>query len=460
MTATMLLERFKMIAKAFLPDGRLNAFPPDFTIRRPILSLLRRRLGRGEACFLALYRWESKSDPEHRQHSREEEKRLSAASRKQLTMLAREQFGSRELIGMDQYGPQDYVVLVSAPQDPDESFVPVALFRRLELLRHAFEGGTAAVMPEAAEQWQLTGTYVPVSSASWDCDPNAAAVLKETFDFALALATGAVTPQVIEARRQLDEILAEGRISVLAQPIMDLRSGDVYGWEILTRGPAASVFHMPDELFRFAGQSKLLSKLEFIVVRHALDEIASRRICEPVFLNVTPVTLAHPLFMAHLEQCLERHPSLSPGQIVLEITERHEIHDLAEMSRILDRFREKGYRFAIDDAGSGYSSLQWIGELMPELIKIDRSVIQFVDRYKVKESLLRAIVTAAEEMNCDVVAEGVEREEEADVLFRLNVSMGQGYYFARPNPLMHEHERGIFQEMKERIQIRRGLVAS
>lgn len=456
----MLLERLKTIAKVFLPDSRLNAFPPDFTIRRPILSLLRRRLDRGEACFLALYRWDSKTVHEQDPDSREDDRRLSAASRRQLAALAREQFGAGELIGMDQFGAQDYAVLVSAPHDPDESFVPAALFRRLELLRHAFEGGTATVLPEAAERRQLTGTYVPVSAASWGNRADAAEVLKETFDFALALATGAVTPQVIEARRQLDEILAEGRISVLAQPIMNLRSGDVYGWEILTRGPAASVFHMPDELFRFAGQSKLLSKLEFIVVRHALDEIASRRICEPVFLNVTPVTLAHPLFMAHLEQCLERHPALSARQIVLEITERHEIHDLAGMSEILGRFREKGYRFAIDDAGSGYSSLQWIGELTPELIKIDRSVIQFVDRFKVKESLLRAIVTAAGEMSCEVVAEGVEREEEADVLFRLDVGMGQGYYFARPNPLMHEHERGIFEEMKERIQIRRGLVAS
>lgn len=460
MTASWLLERLKTIAKAFLPASRLNVFPPDFTIRRPIVSLLRRRLDRGEACFLALYRWESKAPHEHRGHSREEEERLSVASRRQLATLAREQFGSVELIGVDRLGPQEFAVLLAAPSNPDESFVPAVLFRRLELLRHALEGGVASAWPDVAGHWQLTGTYVPVSQNSWDRHSDASEVLKETFDFALALATRAVTPQVIEARRQLDEILAEGRISVLAQPIMNLRSGDIYGWEILTRGPAASVFHMPDELFRFAGQSKQLSRLEFIIVRHALDEIAARRIREPIFLNVTPVTLAHPLFLTHLEQCLGRHPVLSPEQIVLEITERHEIHDLGEMHGILGRFREKGFRFAIDDAGSGYSSLQWIGELMPELIKIDRSVIQFVDRFKVKESLLRAIVTAAGEMSCEVVAEGVEREEEADVLFRLNVGMGQGYYFARPKPLMHEHERGIFDEMKERIQIRRGLVAS
>jgi len=114
----------------------------------------------------------------------------------------------------------------------------------------------------------------------------------------------------------------------------------------------------------------------------------------------------------------------------------------------------------VDDAGSGYSSLQWIGELVPELIKIDRSVIKHVDQIAIKESLLRAIVMAAREMNCEIVAEGVEREEEADILFKLEVDMGQGYYFARPNVLLHEHERQMFQETKDRIQHRRGLVAS
>nr|WP_255654966.1 EAL domain-containing protein [Cohnella sp. REN36] len=315
-------------------------------------------------------------------------------------------------------------------------------------------------MPGERVRLHLTGTYVPVSLPLHQQDATASERLHEAYHFALALATRQVTPQVLAARRQLDQILQDGSISVLAQPIMNLRSGDVFGWEILTRGPAASIFHLPDELFRFASQSKLLSKLEFLVVRHALEEIATRGIREPIFLNITPVTLSHPMFLNHMLQCLERHPGLSPGQIVLEITERHEVQDLKGMADILDTFRAHGFRFAVDDAGSGYSSLQWIGELAPEVIKIDRSVIQFVDRYAVKLSLLRAIVNAASEMSCEVVAEGVEREEEADVLFKLNVGMGQGYYFARPNVLLHEHERDIFQETKRRIQHRRGQVAS
>jgi EAL domain-containing protein (putative c-di-GMP-specific phosphodiesterase class I) len=282
----------------------------------------------------------------------------------------------------------------------------------------------------------------------------------ESYQSALAMATGVVTPQMEALREQMENLLAEGSISVLAQPIMNLTSGDVYGWEILTRGPEGSVLHLPDELFQFASQTKLLSRLEFLVIKRAFEEISSRKIKEPVFLNVTAVTLSHPLFLSHVLQCLEKHPPLSAQQVYFEITERHQITNMEAMIDILRNYRKHGFRFAVDDAGSGYSSLQWIGELVPELIKIDRSVIQQVDRIAIKETLLKAIVNAARELKCEIVAEGVEREEEADVLFRLDVAMGQGFYFARPNVLLHEDERDMFQETKIKIQHRRGLVAS
>ncbi|MBB6669680.1 EAL domain-containing protein [Cohnella nanjingensis] len=458
MSVQELLDKLRVVSKLMLPSRMLKTFPPDFTLRRPLVSLLDKRIRSGDSCYLALYRWEVPSA--HEPLSPDTAARLQAGTRAQLKELTAEQFRPAELIGMDQFGPQEYVMLIRESCEPGEAFVPPALFRKLELLKHSLEVAIEGRMPAERARLSLTGTYVPVCLPLSQQEASSSERLQEAYHFALALATRQVTPQVIAARRQLDQILQDGSISVLAQPIMNLRSGDVFGWEILTRGPAASVFHLPDELFRFASQSKLLSKLEFLVVRHAMEEIAARGIREPIFLNVTPVTLAHPTFLSHMLQCLERHPALSPGQIVLEITERHEVQDLKAMADILDTFRKHGFRFAVDDAGAGYSSLQWIGELTPELIKIDRSVIQFVDRFAVKLSLLRAIVNAASEMSCEVVAEGVEREEEADVLFQLNVGMGQGYYFARPNVLLHEHERDIFQETKRRIQHRRGQVAS
>ncbi|WP_027091617.1 EAL domain-containing protein [Cohnella thermotolerans] len=458
MNVRLLLDRIALGAKLFLTDRSLKYFPPDFTFRRPLLSLLDKHMKRGDECYLALFRWECPAA--YADMRNDLLPVLQEWMRRQLRKLPSQLGDERDLIGMDQYGPQEFVVLIRGDRPAEDEFVPASLYRKLDRYRHALELGAAGVLPEHWLHLKLTGTYVPLKSVYQEGGTTAEERLKDAYQFALALATNQVTPQVITARRQLDQILQKGDISVLAQPIMNLNNGDIFGWEILTRGPAASVFHLPDQLFRFANQSKQLSKLEFLVVKHALAEVASRRIREPVFLNVTAVTLGHPMFLSHVLQCLERHPALFPSQIVFEITERHEVEDFRAMVQTLERFRKFGFRFAVDDMGAGYSSLQWIGELVPELIKIDRSVIQFVDRFAVKESLLRAIVTAAREMSCEVVAEGVEREEEADVLFRLNVGMGQGYYFAKPNVLLREEEREAFQETKERIQCRRDQVAS
>ncbi|MBB6731144.1 EAL domain-containing protein [Cohnella zeiphila] len=440
-------------AKLLRSNRSLKYFPPDFTVRRPLHTLLDRHSRRGDEIYLALFRLECPDSllevwPDLLPALRED-------IRRQLRLLASGQWEDDELIGMDQIAPQEFIVLVKGDPSDGEEWLPDALRRKFDQLRRGLELELSAGEANYRRLLRLTGTYVPMRSVPISNGGASADRLEEACRFALALATRQLTPQTLAARRQLDRILRECDISVLAQPIMDLRSGDIFGWEILTRGPAASVFHLPEELFRFASQSNQLCKLEFLIVKTALEEIAARQVREPVFLNVTAVTLGHPQFLDHVLECLKEHPSLRPAQIVFEITERHEVKDFVEMAEVLGRFRRHGFRFAVDDMGAGYSSLQWIGELSPELIKIDRSVIQYVDRIAVKMSLLRAIVTAAREMSCEVVAEGVEREEEADVLFRLNVGMGQGYYFARPNALPRETDREIYKMMKELIQHRR-----
>ncbi|MBB6633734.1 EAL domain-containing protein [Cohnella thailandensis] len=456
MSIQNMLDRLLLGAKLLMTDRSLRIFPPDFTLRKPVQAMLDKHLERGDHCYLALFRWDCPESllPQLKLL----QSALQAETRRSMSALIRGQWDDSEVIGVDQFGPQEFVMLVKGEAPTHADFIPAALEYRLEALRLAVES-RAASLREYRGRISMTGSYVPFAASSQAGMTNEE-LLRESYRFALALATRQLSPQVIAARRQLDLILDNRDISVLAQPIMNLKNGDVFGWEILTRGPAASIFHRPDELFQFASESKQLSRLEFMIVKLALEEVSLRQIREPVFLNVTAVTLNHPSFLSHVLECLKQLPGLSPKQIVFEITERHEVEDFATMLRILNSFRQHGFRFAVDDMGAGYSSLQWIGEMAPEMIKIDRSVIQFVDRFSVKESLLKAIVTAAGEMSCEVVAEGVEREEEADVLFRLNVGMGQGYYFARPNVLLHEHERHVFQETKERIQYRRDQVAS
>ncbi|WP_219640369.1 EAL domain-containing protein [Cohnella sp. CFH 77786] len=458
MTSPKLFERIASGLKLFLPDRAIKFFPPDFTLRRPVLSLMEKSLDETGKCWLALFRLEFS----RLQHEVPDEawERFREAARRHLRISAALQLSTDELVVLDQFDRTDYVLLFQISQADDQSGngIPQAMNEKLERIRSALEVGLQGAVPEWRRNVKIVKACAPIAGSTPAAEP--ADRLSEAYRLALALATHQLTPQTEVLRKQLEQLLEREAVSVLAQPIMNLTSGDVHGWEILTRGPAESAFHMPDELFRIASQTRLLSRLEFLVVSRALEEVASRGIREPVFLNVTAVTLAHPLFLSHVLKCLERHPGLTASQIYFEITERHEVSDLEAMAEILSSFRKRGFRFAVDDAGAGYSSLQWIGELVPELIKIDRSVIRHVDRVAIKESMLKALMSIAKEMNCDVVAEGVEREEEADVLFRLDVGMGQGYYFARPSALLEEHERGMFQETKERIQHRRGQAAS
>jgi EAL domain-containing protein (putative c-di-GMP-specific phosphodiesterase class I) len=452
-----LTDRCSIVFKMLLPDRSLKYFPPDFTIRRPLHSLLNKRMKQGNKVFLTIFHIDFSELEQEVPEAMWAE--ITECSRRHLRSSVKGKLGEKCVVAIDQFTRVDFVLLTEGEYDKEqEMMIPLELKLQLEKVRTDLEIGLAGNMPEWRNCMKILMASVPLPM--YTEGDKTELLLMESYQSALAMATGIITPNMQALRNQMEQMLVKGSISVLAQPIMNLTSGDVYGWEILTRGPENSVLHFPDELFQFATQTRLLSRLEFLVVKRALEEIAYRNIKEPVFLNVTAITLAHPLFLSHVLQCLERHSQLSPKQIYFEITERHQISNMDAMINILKTYREYGFRFAVDDAGSGYSSLQWIGELVPELIKIDRSVIQHVDRIAIKESLLRAIVTAAKEMKCELVAEGVEREEEADVLFRLDVEMGQGFYFARPNVLLHEDERGMFKETKERIQNRRGLVAS
>jgi EAL domain-containing protein (putative c-di-GMP-specific phosphodiesterase class I) len=452
-----IIDRFSLAFKMMLPDRSLKYFPPNFTFRRPFVSLAGKQLKQNGDCYMALFRLEFSQ----LQHEVPDDiwERLQEAGRRHLRVSTANVIGEKRVVAIDQMAKMDFVLIVdgSFAKDPG-MMIPLELQRMISVIRTDLEVGLAGHVPEWRNCLNLISSTVPIFASNNPAHTER--ILLEGYQSAQAMATKQLTPQMEALRSQMINLLEKGSISVLAQPIMNLTSGDVYGWEMLTRGPENTLFHLPDELFQFASQTKMLSRLEFLVVKRALEEIAFRNIKESVFINVTAITLSHPLFLSHVLQCLERHPPLSPHQIFFEITERHQISNMGAMIDILQSFRKHGFRFAVDDAGSGYSSLQWIGELVPELIKIDRSVIQHVDRIAVKETLLRAIVTAAREMQCEIIAEGVEREEEADVLFRLDVSMGQGFYFARPNVLLHEHERNVFLETKERIQIRRGLVAS
>ncbi len=121
--------------------------------------------------------------------------------------------------------------------------------------------------------------------------------------------------------------------------------------------------------------------------------------------------------------------------MVVEITEHEPVDDYDELARALERLRARGARIAIDDAGAGFASLRHTLQLEPDVIKLDISLTRRIDRERGKRALAKALISFAQEMGVDIVAEGIETEAELHTLLELGARYGQGFFLARPGPL-------------------------
>jgi EAL domain-containing protein (putative c-di-GMP-specific phosphodiesterase class I) len=438
-------ERLKMFFHLPFSDASLKYFPPDFILRDPVLSLIQRERKQGSEVALILLKIGGL-------HHLLETCPASLVSnlREQLRVAIKESlfhpFSSDELIGVREFSSEDVCIFIKqhGAVDYDDLLNRASLLS--EYVGNRFHSTTELSMHDRIE----------LNTACYVLDTDIAdtyTAIEMAHRYANAIASKRLPAHFCRTRKHLQQILGAGQIHVVAQPIVTLQNGEIFGWEFLTRGPRNSPFHRPNELFEMAHQADLLSRLEFLVLCKVFSEIKERQIKEQVFVNVTPISLSHPLFHEQLMSCLRKYPMVQPSQIIFEITERHSVRDFSQLGEALAKYRKLGIRFAVDDAGSGYSSLQSITELIPDMIKIDKSVIQNIDRVSVKQSMLKALMAFAENINCQVIAEGIEREEEADVLFGHSVMMGQGFYFAKPEPYMVDNPIAQLDNWKERIKL-------
>jgi EAL domain-containing protein (putative c-di-GMP-specific phosphodiesterase class I) len=127
-------------------------------------------------------------------------------------------------------------------------------------------------------------------------------------------------------------------------------------------------------------------------------------------------------------------------RIILELTEHAPVDDYPALRTALSRWRDRGLRLAVDDAGGGYSSFAHILELSPELIKLDQTLIRELHTSSRRQALARAVISFADEMGVKVVAEGVEHEAELATLRRLGAHLAQGFHLGRPKLLEEQTE--------------------
>lgn len=236
----------------------------------------------------------------------------------------------------------------------------------------------------------------------------------------------------------LKTTLREEGVYIVYHPIVVTETREIYGYEALARGSMRAL-RSPEVLFGVAEEANLLWELSRLCRKKAIEGIPEHLAPgQLLFLNIDPHDFRDPTFR-YLDVD-ELGGVENPERIVLEITERTAITDYPKFQGYLREFRERGFRFAVDDAGSGYAGLGSIANLEPDFIKLDISLISGIDANFMKQNLVETMVSFANDHGIKVIAEGVEREEEYETVKRLGVHLTQGFLFHRPQqqPLMQE----------------------
>jgi EAL domain-containing protein (putative c-di-GMP-specific phosphodiesterase class I)/CheY-like chemotaxis protein len=230
--------------------------------------------------------------------------------------------------------------------------------------------------------------------------------------------------------RELRDIIRRKRITTLFQPIVRARESTVFGYEILTRGPSNSSFRNSDMLFSFAREAKLAWALEAIALEGAMRRLRQVDVADRKFLlNLEAEMFGESEFRIHeMVTFFAEHK----GHFVFELTERAAIEDYAQFRELLNEFRDKGIEVAIDDAGSGYASLEAIAALAPDYLKITKGLVSTLAEEPIKQDLVRMLVDLAGKINAKTIAEGIETQEEYETCRELGIDLLQGYYLAHP----------------------------
>jgi len=172
----------------------------------------------------------------------------------------------------------------------------------------------------------------------------------------------------------------------------------------------------------------LSSELDLAIVRNAVSFLPALP-GDYFSVNLSPNTAVSSEFADFVAR-------LPLSRMVFEITEHEAVHDYDALAEALAPLRDAGLRIAVDDVGAGYASMRHLLTLVPDVIKIDRSLVAGIDVDLAREALIVGLVAFARETRSSVVAEGVETLQEVDALRRMGVGYGQGYQLGRPAPLV------------------------
>jgi len=240
-----------------------------------------------------------------------------------------------------------------------------------------------------------------------------------------------------QIKEALHAALADGGITLVYQPIVDLSTGAVVGFEALARWSDSHLGDVPPSQFiPVAEETGLIHELGLWVIDQACRDLTDWRSARGadayVSVNVSPLQLDNDQFASSVGRIL-RHRNLAPADLVLEVTEG--VLLVAGGRESLRELRSHGIRVAIDDFGTGYSSLSYLRQPSVDMVKIDRAFLRPQGDTTAEPALLRAIIRLGETLHLSTIGSGIETAGQLSDLQAAGCGYGQGYLLARPGPL-------------------------
>jgi len=334
-------------------------------------------------------------------------------------------------------GGDEFAILVEATHGSNEA-VRIAE-RVIGALRQPLDLRTARVNVSAS-----------VGIATGDVSSTGSSLLRDA-DNAMYWAKGAgrgryvvFNPQMRSAaaeRIQLEQdlwaALPEGQFRLVYQPVVDLVSERVVGFEALLRWdhPTLGVV-LPERFLPVAEDIGLISDIGAWVLREAATAAAGWQRQHPdvalsMAVNVSPSQLGSPDLLRHVREALV-DSGLPPASLVLELTESVLVRDPVLAAERLRELRSLGVKLALDDFGTGYSSLSHLRQFAVDILKIDRSFVSTIDDKEAMPAILRGLINLGRTLDLEIVAEGIEEELQRTHLRDGGAGLAQGYLFAAP----------------------------
>ena len=239
---------------------------------------------------------------------------------------------------------------------------------------------------------------------------------------------------------ELGHSLQSGEISMHYQPVVDLTTNEVVGFEALMRWQHPELGRVPPDVFiPLAEQSDLIFELGSFALREAVSEASSwertgaQASLPYVSVNLSARQFHDPGLLSMIEEALTES-GLAPKRLLLEVTESVALADVVGTTSVIEHLDRLGVTVALDDFGTGYSSLSYLALLRPRIIKIDRSFVSPSKASIYNDTLLEAIVSLGQKLDMTVLAEGIETQGQLERVRHLGCELGQGYLFSPAVP--------------------------